>query len=530
MINSLTKILDCTLRDGGYVNNWEFSDNHINKIITSLIISKVEIIECGFISQTRGNLKDSTQFKDISQVNDLLKSLTTEIRNTKFCVMINRGEYDLQTLPVFDPLINSVSGIRYAFHKKDWKEAVIEVEILIEKGYEVYVQPMITMSYNDSEIIEMINQVNKLDIYAMYIVDSFGAMYEDDFTRLHYLFENNLKPNVNLGYHSHNNLQLAYSNAIDFVKTKEISRPIILDSSIHGMGRGAGNLTTELVADYLNKKRNSNYNIIPLLEAIDKYLSTIYKENYWGYSIAHYLSASFECHPNYSTYLINTNTLSVVDIQKILSQLIPAQKESFSKTLIKDLYINYKSKSIIEENISFELFTDKSILVIASGPNSFKQKEIVDEFISNNNPLIIAVNHVPENYKIDYCFFSNQKRFDNFNTNFKNLEIIITSNLKDNNDKKHTVVDYQKLVGMSSNKNDNVSILLLNLLKNQKVKNVSFAGFDGYNLSGNNYSYKEYDRTLDKKVINQNNENIKKSLTEIKKEMTLNFITDSIFS
>ena len=244
------KILDCTLRDGGYINNWEFPVESTKEIVKSLINAKVEIIECGFVSQTQGKDSNSTQFKEISQVNNLLKSLDIDINGTEFCVMINKGEYDVNLIIPFNPKTDFVNGIRYAFHKSAWKESLKDVEILIQKGFNVFVQPMVTLSYKDAEILEMLEETNKLNVYAMYIVDSFGAMFGDDFKRLHYLFDNNLKTEIRLGYHSHNNLQLAYSNAIDFIQIKNTNREIIIDSSIHGMGRGAGNLTTELLADY----------------------------------------------------------------------------------------------------------------------------------------------------------------------------------------------------------------------------------------------------------------------------------------
>lgn len=527
----MINILDCTLRDGGYVNNWEFSTENTKEIINSLVEARVELIECGFISQTKGKEEDSTQFKSIKQVNELLNSLDIELGETEFCVMINKGEYDLSTLPSYNPTSDNVIGIRYAFHKKDWRESLNDISILISKGYHVYIQPMVTLSYSDFEILEMLEKVNKLDVFAMYIVDSFGAMFGDDFRRLHYLFENNLKKDIRLGYHSHNNLQLAYSNAIDFVQIKESNREIIIDSSIHGMGRGAGNLTTELLADYLNKKKHTNYNIVPLLETIDKYLETIYKENYWGYSIAHFLSASFGCHPNYSTFLVNTKTLSIVNMQEILSLLNNGERLNYSKARIVELYINYKSKKGLSVTLEPDYFTKKKILLIASGPNSENQKEKVDEFIKLNDPTIIAVNHIPKNYSPNYYFFSNQKRFDKFKTKIDSKNIIITTNIQiDGTTNKIKVVDYHNLVVMTRNKNDNVSILLLNLLINQGVKMVALAGLDGFNLEGENYNYNESDRVVEKKILIQNNEKMETSLREIQKKKSLNFITDSIFN
>ena len=529
--NSLIKILDCTLRDGGYVNNWEFSLESTKEIITALIDSNIEIVECGFVSQKNGNGVNSTLFKDLSQVNELLGSLNRNINNTDFCVMINKGDYDLSTLPNYNEKEETVNMIRYAFHQKDWQDALNDIRIIIEKGYKVYVQGMVTLSYSDSTILQMIDETNKLDVYAMYIVDSFGAMFGDDFRRLHYLFENNLKEGIRLGYHSHNNLQLAYSNAIDFIQTKNIDREIIIDSSIHGMGRGAGNLTTELLADYLNKKKHTEYNIIPLLETIDKYLEAIYRENYWGYSIAHFLSASFGCHPNYSSFLVNKKNLSIVDIQKILSLLDDVEKKNFNKDRIKELYINFKSNDGLPTNFNIDFFKNQNILIIAPGPNLIKQKETVEKFINTNKPLVIAVNHIPKNLKINYFFFSNQKRYEKFIDHIEPEKVIITNNIRaKNNVKKYKVVDYNSLATKTSNKNDNVTILLLNLLIEQNINEVNLAGFDGYKFNSENYSYKEYDRVVERKVMQQQNMNIKISLKEIQQQLSINFITKSVFN
>ena len=526
----MISVLDCTLRDGGYVNNWEFSTENTKEIIKSLINSKVEIVECGFVSQNLGKDKDSTQFVSLNQVNDLLNSLNVELSDTQFCVMINKGGYDLNDLPIYNPKTDSVIGIRYAFHKKDWRESLDDVNVMIEKGYQVYVQAMVTLSYTDTELLEMIEEVNKYDVYAMYIVDSFGSMFGDDFRRLHYLFENNLKPDVRLGYHSHNNLQLAYSIAIDFIQTKNSDREIIIDSSIHGMGRGAGNLTTELLADYLNKKKHTEYNIVPLLETIDKYLEAIYRENYWGYSIAHFLSASFGCHPNYSSFLVNKKTLSIVEMQKVLSLLDNVEKTNFSKNRIKELYLNIKSSTGLAISINQELFRNKNILILAPGPNAVKQKDKVNACIQQTKPVLIAVNHIPTEYSADYYFFSNQKRFNRFNEDLNPEKVIITTNINVKSDSvNYKVVDFHDLVIMTSNKNDNVTILLLNFLIGQKVQATYIAGLDGYRYESENYSYEEYDRIVDKKVLEQHNENVRISLSEIQKKLSLIFVTDSLF-
>ena len=530
-MNDEIKVLDCTLRDGGYVNNWEFSQGTTKAIINSLIDSGTDIIECGFISDSKGVDIDSTQFKSLSQVNKLLESLNRNLINSRFCVMVNKGEINIDDLPPFKPGTDVVRGIRYAFHKKDWRDALEDVQLMVDKGYEVYVQAMVTLSYSDSELIEMIKEINDIEVYAAYIVDSFGAMYGDDFRRLHYLFEHNLNKQIRLGYHSHNNLQLAYSNAIDFIQIRSNEREIILDSSIHGMGRGAGNLTTELVADYLNKRFQSTYSITPLLVAIDQHLEAEYRENYWGYSIAHFLSASFGCHPNYSSYLVDTKTLSIVDMQNILGKLNSDEKVNYNVQRIQELYLEYKSIATISETIESSLFEGKKVLILASGSSVEREAIKIHKIIKHENPIIIAVNHFPSEYSPDYCFFTNTKRVEQITEDLSSTKILITTNIKEDSFQKIAgIVDYHSLVVMTSNRNDNVTILLLNLLIKQEVGKVFLAGVDGYLSDKKNYVGSEYDWNLEKKVLDEINNKIEHSLNEIRTKLDIEFITQSLFS
>lgn len=530
MLNKI-KILDCTLRDGGYVNNWQFSNEISKSIIKSLIKSGIEIIECGFINQKKGKENNTTLFKNINALNNHLADIQFDKSNHLMCAMINYGTYDFNDLPVYDPQKHAIEGIRLAFHKKDRFAVLNDAQILIDKGYKVFIQAMVTLSYSDLEILEFLNKVNKLNVYAMYIVDSFGNMKGSDFRRLHYLFENNLRSDIILGYHSHNNLQLAYSNAIDFIEIKNSNRNIIIDSSIKGMGRGAGNLNSELFADYLNQSISKKYNIIPLLNIIDNYLEAIYNENQWGYSIAHFLSASVGCHPNYSSYLLNKKRLPVVSIQKILNQISPEKLNNYDESYIEKLYFSYNSSDNIESNLPATFFDNQNILILASGPSINKFEEKIKKYINNNNSKVFIVNHQQKNYKADYYFFSNQKRYNKHAQNIPAEKLITTSNIKLLAKHKNSLhVNYQRLVSQTPNHNDNVSVLFLNLLMIHKTENTAIAGLDGYNINTTeNYSYNEQDRLFDKKQMLQINEITKISLEYLKNKLQIHFITPSIF-
>lgn len=331
-------ILDCTLRDGGYINNWSFSDDTASNLIDSLIEAKVKFIELGYISKKSDRCGDSTMFNNIECIENILTN-----NNAKYLVMMNLGDFDIDNMDYND----NIFGIRLAFRKEEWKEAFQQAEKIIEKGFKVFIQPMVTLSYTEEELLEVINEFNKLDIYAFYIVDSFGSMHDKDILRLASLVDNNLKASVSLGLHAHNNLQLAFSNAITLLQSVS-DRQLIIDSSVLGMGRGAGNLNTELFVDYLVRNFNKNYKIQPLLDIIDNSLNKIHRENYWGYSPAHYISAIYNCHPNYSTYLAGKKNLTAKDTENIIKNIVDEKKSKFDKIYIEDLYTQYISKKCMD--------------------------------------------------------------------------------------------------------------------------------------------------------------------------------------
>ena len=271
------EVLDCTLRDGGYCNEWRFGFENARKITKSLTEANIEMIECGFLTNRVNRDPDRTRFPDLSAAAAILPEDT---EGSVFVVMINYGEYEIDDLPEYDG--RSVYGIRVAFHKQDVIEAMEFCRKVKERGYLLFLQPMVSLNYTDDEFLRLIRSANTLQPYAFYIVDSFGVMKRKDLMRLFYLVEHNLEMGIRVGFHSHNNLQLSYSNA-QRLATMQTDRQLILDASVYGMGRGAGNLNTELLVDYLNENAGKKYILKPLLSIIDEILNPFYQRNYWGY-------------------------------------------------------------------------------------------------------------------------------------------------------------------------------------------------------------------------------------------------------
>jgi 4-hydroxy 2-oxovalerate aldolase len=181
------KILDCTLRDGGYVNDFNFGDEVIKGILARLASSKVDVIECGFLKDTE-NLKGRSSFACVEEIEPYIPE---NRKNSSFIAMIDYGRYDLSKLAPYNG--KSIDGIRDCFFKKDRFDAMEIAKEIIRKGYNVYVQPVDILGYSDAEIFELIEKTNNLNAYAFSIVDTFGSMFNEDLVRIFSLIDHNLK-------------------------------------------------------------------------------------------------------------------------------------------------------------------------------------------------------------------------------------------------------------------------------------------------------------------------------------------------
>lgn len=289
------QILDCTLRDGGYINDWAFGRKTITSILDKLESANIDIIECGFLTGMVQD-EDCSLFNSVSQLEAVLPKRE---RNSMYVAMIAIGEKELHPSELMPYDGKSIGGIRLTFHKEEIAQAFEWARIIMEKGYEVFMQPVGTAFYSDLELLQLVEKINELNPYAFYIVDTLGSMYRNEVSHRFYLIDENMRQEIHLGFHGHNNLQLAFSNAqvLGKIQTK---RTLILDASVYGMGRGAGNLPTELITQYINKNIASRYDVTMVMDIYDEYIAAIRKEYEWGYTVPYHIAASNVCHPNYA--------------------------------------------------------------------------------------------------------------------------------------------------------------------------------------------------------------------------------------
>lgn len=290
------ELVDVTLRDGGIVINFDFGLARMQKIKAVLEDSGVEYIETGYIDEKKGSSEGRTCFdNELSIEKTLLNS--GKKPGVQYFAMIDYGAFDVSKL---HPRSESgVDGIRLAFHKENWEAAIEWGRIILSKGYDLYIQPMVSMRYTDEEYKRLIQVCNTelAGASGFYVVDSFGQMDNMDLIHKLEIADQAVSMSMKLGFHAHNNRQMAYSNALAFVEFNS-RHDMMLDASIMGMGKGAGNLCTELIEATLIKEGKS-YNTNVVYDAISEYFAEQQKKTPWGYSLDYYLSSLYSCTPSY---------------------------------------------------------------------------------------------------------------------------------------------------------------------------------------------------------------------------------------
>lgn len=516
------QILDCTLRDGGYVNDFRFGKEGIRRIISKLTVSGIDIVECGFLEDGDYD-EECSIYNRVEQIGELLPK---DRGNTIYVAMACYGEYDINQLSAYDG--SSIDGIRVSFHRHEVKDAMDYCRQIMAKGYKVFIQPVGTTSYSDEQLIELIQAVNDLNPYAFYMVDTLGLMLKKDVLRLFYLVDQNLKQSIHMGFHSHNNLQLSYSNS-QVLAELDTERVISLDASVYGMGRGAGNLNTELIAYYINTKERK-YKVEPILEIVDEYISKIYGQHAFGYDVPHYLAAIHGCHPNYAAYYMDKQTLDVRSIGAILRMIEPTKRAMFDKSTAESKYVEYQNRKVDDGAVIGTLkqrIDGRNVLVTGPGSSIIEYEDAIKKVAQEKNCVTISVGFIPSNISCDYAFVSNVKRYHTvFDTKNGNVQLICTSNIKSEVEE-DLIVNYSTLLNEDNVIMDNSAMMLLNLLSRLCPNMVYVAGLDGYDITQKNYYQERLSLPKSIEQMAAINKSVSDKIADLKKHMNIVFITPS---
>ncbi len=337
-------ILDCTLRDGGHVNNAKFGKDTIKGIIKYLNEAGTNIIELGFLKN--GNFDENeSNYNKIEEVYSFLPNKSI----SEYSLMIRPDWYDIRQL---SPCNGKINFLRFAFYYKDIELVKKYCKIARELGYKFFLNPVNMPGYTPKELKQLVKDIKEINPYAVTIVDTYGSLMEKELSQIYEYLDTTLNDDIIIDLHLHENLNLSFALARYFLQIKNDKRKIFLDASLYGMGRVPGNLCIEAIMDYVNSCYNLNYDISKILKAIGEYILPIRKEYFWGYSPAYYWTAKLKLHRSYAEYFVSQTDIKLEDIQKLLIEVKKNSKDNnFDKNLAEEISKKQKEGKYEENNI-----------------------------------------------------------------------------------------------------------------------------------------------------------------------------------
>lgn len=529
-------LLDCTLRDGAYIVDAKFGEPAIRGIISKMQAAGVEIIECGWLKN--GEYKEGTSFFHVPD--DLLQYLDSKDCKCTYVVMIDWDRYNLDYLPPYDG--KSIDAIRVVFPHGKHREGIAVGKKIKEKGYKVFFQAANTLAYSEDDLADLAEAINETEPVSLSVVDTFGAMYPEDLERIVKSLDAKLKPEIKMGFHSHNNQQLSFALSMRFIELlADGQREAVVDASLCGMGRGAGNATTELVVSYLNKKCGRHYDMDAVMDAIDIYMG-YFQENFeWGYSTPYFIAGMYCCHVNNIAYLLKNHRTKAKDMRNIIESLSPADRKKYDYDLLEEKYLKNQSFYVDDTSAMEDLkkkLTGREVLLVAPGKSSLSEQEKIKEYIEKQKPVVIGVNAVLSGYDYDYMLFVNPARYEYAREVhadiFGKVKKIILSSIKNQPVDDELVIGFNNVIKRGWEHFDNSVITALRLMDRIGLNKITVSGFDGFKTKYNESYADPFLPTLNPdNKWDELNEEIKEIFADFKANAKachdIRFLTKSIF-
>jgi 4-hydroxy 2-oxovalerate aldolase len=488
--------LDCTLRDGGYYNSWNFEMPLIEDYLAAMSCVGVDYVELGFRSY------DTKAFKGpCAYTTDTFLDNLDIPKGLNIGVMMNASEvikhpdgiiHGLKT--IFLPASESmVSLVRFACHAHEIEDILEGCTFLKEQGYAVGLNLMQISTLNDHEILglsELVNQNKNVDVF--YFADSLGSMMPNDVISIINLIKKGWKGPI--GIHTHDNLGQGLSNTL----TSLDNNVTWVDSTVTGMGRGPGNAKTEYLVVELSERNKTNLNIGPLITLINKYFKDLIQTYEWGTNSYYFLAGKYGIHPTYIQTMLSDPSYREEDVLAIIESLKGNDGSKFNKHNLlagKNFYQGVPKGS---SNMK-EIFNNKDILIIGAGPSAKKHSVALKSFIKKYKPVVLALNiETPiEDHLIDIrvaChpvrLFNDWNKHKEFSQNLM-VPLSMIPNVLSDDIKGKNIYDYGLSIKKDSYVFNNDYCISPNSLaisyalcaaNGGNAKNIYLAGFDGYDI------------------------------------------------
>ena len=498
------EILDCTIRDGGYINDWYFDKKLVREVYRALAKAGVDIVEIGFHGTEKYFDKEKFGLWRFSPEKNI-REVTAGINGPVKSLMVDYSKFDMEDILFKEESIIDI--IRIAVHKDKVKDAFVASQKIKAKGYKVSLQLMGFSGYTKDDIRETMKILQDGEIDYVYVADSYGSVFPGQIKEF-------LEPvlqlnNVKVGFHPHNNLQMAFANALEAIRCGVD----VVDGSIYGMGRAAGNLPIEVMLSHLEIENPDKYNVIPILNIIDKYFLDIFKENPWGYQLHYMVSAMFKVHPTYVKNILSMREYTLEDIWKIMGVIkninpVGFKKDILEKVLERGIFSNVQTAKIAEARITEQFvpkqkkakvgyvsrYPRRDFLVLANGPNLKKYQKAIQQFIDKYQPVVLGANLLNRLFVPHYHAFNNKRRFmDYVGTVASESKLLLGQYFSQEFIREYTTRDYEIIYyedtlanpfdikdGIISSNCRTISVLLSAVALVMGAKRVFIAGMDGY--------------------------------------------------
>lgn len=287
MFRPAIKVIDCTVRDGGLMNKWQFTDEFVRKTYEAVSAAGVDYMEIGYLSSECAFSRGEVGPWKFCAEPDLQRIIGDEEKKIKLAAMADIGRIEPADIPMKSE--SSLDMIRVACYVHQIDKAIDLAHHCLDKGYEATINLMAVSTVGLRDLNEALEDLNKSRVPIIYLVDSFGAFYSEDIDTLARKYIERL-PEKTIGIHCHNNQQLAFANTIAGI----IAGTNYLDATLYGIGRGAGNCPTELLLSFL---KNPKFKVRPLIEAIETQILPWQEKIDWGYYVPYMLTGVLNQHP-----------------------------------------------------------------------------------------------------------------------------------------------------------------------------------------------------------------------------------------
>lgn len=381
-------ILDCTLRDGGYYNAWDFSKDLINKYLDAMVAAGVDIVELGLRSLKNSGFKGACAYTTDEYIRSL--SVPDEL---KLGVMVNGSELVgessqvevLQRLFPNSAKASPIDLVRIACHVHEFEQALPSVTWLKEQGYMVGFNLMQVADKTESEIKALAKLASFYSLDALYFADSMGSMLPEQTARIvKWLRSEWVGP---IGIHTHDNLGLALSNTL-----RAIEEGVEwIDATVTGMGRGPGNARTEELAIEVAERRSQSANLVPLMALIRQHFKPMQQQYGWGTNPYYYLAGKYGIHPTYVQEMLSDSRFSEEDILAVIEHLRVVGGKKFNLNTLDAARHFYRGTPTGNWS-PVPLFVGRDVLLLGTGPGVEVHRHAIERYIREHQPLVLALN------------------------------------------------------------------------------------------------------------------------------------------